>query len=239
MDALTNFIDNSNEWDLYNGFFLMNDVERLRKFLVREHFFKMSLNIPGDIVEVGVFKGTGIAQLLKLREIFIPASNKKVVGFDLFSKSSDFQDKLNDNDKALEHYYSNSNINMSNGIKKEDIQGLFDKMKLTNTRQGFNTDIYQLVEGDVKESIPKYLLENPGFRISYLYLDLDIDEPTYIALSLMYERLVRGGIIVFDEYACDKWTESNAVDRFLEAHSELKLETLSWGRTPTAYIVKL
>ena len=128
---------------------------------------------------------------------------------------------------------------MSNGIKKEDIQGLFDKMKLTNTRQGFNTDIYQLVEGDVKESIPKYLLENPGFRISYLYLDLDIDEPTYIALSLMYERLVRGGIIVFDEYACDKWTESNAIDRFLEAHSELKLETLSWGRTPTAYIVKL
>ena len=87
MDALTNFIDNNNEWDLYNGFFLMNDVERLRKFLVREHFFKMSLNIPGDIVEVGVFKGTGIAQLLKLREIFIPASNKKVVGFDLFSKS--------------------------------------------------------------------------------------------------------------------------------------------------------
>jgi len=54
----------------------------------------------------------------------------------------------------------------------------------------------------------------------------------------MYERLVRGGIIVFDEYACDKWTESNAVDRFLEEHSELKLETLSWGRTPTAYIVK-
>ena len=72
----------------------MNDVERLRKFLVREHFFKMSLNIPGDIVEVGVFKGTGIAQLLKLREIFIPASNKKVVGFDLFSKSSDFSTKV-------------------------------------------------------------------------------------------------------------------------------------------------
>ena len=86
---------------------------------------------------------------------------------------------------------------MSSGIKKEDIRELLDNMKLTNTRQGFNTDIYQLVEGDVKESIPEYVKQNPGFRISYLYLDLDIDEPTYISLSLMYERVVRGGIIVF------------------------------------------
>lgn len=39
MESLRNFIDNTNEWDLYNAFFLNQDVERLRKFLVREHFF--------------------------------------------------------------------------------------------------------------------------------------------------------------------------------------------------------
>lgn len=51
----------------------------------------MSLELPGDIVEIGVFKGTGIAQLLKLREIFIPASNKKIIGFDLFSESNNYK----------------------------------------------------------------------------------------------------------------------------------------------------
>lgn len=51
----------------------------------------MSLELPGDIVEIGVFKGTGIAQLLKLREIFIPSSNKKVIGFDLFSESNNYK----------------------------------------------------------------------------------------------------------------------------------------------------
>jgi hypothetical protein len=102
----------------------------------------------------------------------------------------------------------------------------------------FNTYIYELIEGDVKMSISNYLKENPGFRISYLYLDLDIDEPTYIALNLLYERIVRGGIIVFDEYACEKWTESNAVDKFLKEHPDLNIKTLLWGRTPTAYIIK-
>ena len=103
---------------------------------------------------------------------------------------------------------------------------------------GFNTDIYQLIEGDVCKTIPEYLENNPGFRISLLYLDLDIDEPTYKSLELLYDKIVRGGIIIFDEYACEKWTESNAVDRFIQLHPSLELKTLLWSRTPTAYIIK-
>ncbi len=122
--------------------------------------------------------------------------------------------------------------------KKEEIEYFLKNMKLTNTRMGFNTDIYQLIEGDVSISIPKYLKDNPGFRISYLYLDLDIDEPTYISLNLLYDRIVRGGVMVFDEYACEKWTESDAVDRFLKEHPDLQIKTLQWSRTPTAYIIK-
>ncbi len=58
MEKLKKFVDNTDEWDLYNGFFLNKDIERLRKFLVREHFFRMSLELTGDILEIGVFKGT-------------------------------------------------------------------------------------------------------------------------------------------------------------------------------------
>lgn len=198
----------------------------------------MSLGIPGDIVEVGVFKGTGICQLLKLREIFIPASNKKIIGFDLFSKANEYEDSLDEEDKKLSEYFKNSNVSMENGIKKEDVEYFVNNMKLTNNRMGFNTNICELIEGNVSDTIVEYIEKNPGFRISYLYLDLDIDEPTYISLKLLYDRIVRGGIIVFDEYACEKWTESNAVDRFLKEHPELKIETISWSRTPTAYIKK-
>tara|TARA_R110000851_G_scaffold115550_2_gene241479 strand:+ start:393 stop:605 length:213 start_codon:yes stop_codon:yes gene_type:complete len=69
-------------------------------------------------------------------------------------------------------------------------------------------------------------------------LDLDIEEPTLISLNFLYDRVVRGGIIVLDEYACHKWTESKAVDKFLESHKDLQLKTLTWSRTPTAYFIK-
>ena len=231
MDSIKQKLENLDIWDLYNSFFMSEDIERIRKFLAREHLFKMSLSVPGDIVEVGVFKGIGISQLIKLKEIFIPSSNKKIIGFDLFSSSSQVQGKLTGNDKELDKYYSQCNVNMLDGIEKKDVEYFLNKIKVSNTK-------YLLVEGDVKHTIKKYVNDNPGFRISYLYLDLDIEEPTLISLELLYERVVKGGIIVFDEYACDKWTESNAVDKFLEKHKNLSLKTLQWARTPTAYIIK-
>lgn len=237
MDHLTTFLQSNDKWDIYNGFFLMNDVERLRKFLVREHLFKKTIELPGDIVEVGVFKGTGIAQFLKLKEVFTPASNKKIIGFDLFDKSQDFKHSLVGNDIELETYYTTSNVNMDKGIPKSCISQFLKEFPLTNNKNTTD-DLYQLIDGDVKHTLPQYLKDNPGFRISLLHMDLDIDEPTYISLQLLYERIVRGGIIIFDEYACDKWTESHAVDRFLQEHPELILKTIPWARTPTAYIVK-
>ena len=238
MNTIKKNLNDLDEWDLYNGFFLMNDIERLRKFLVREHLFKLSLDVPGDIVEVGVFKGTGMAQLLKLREIFTPASNKKVIGFDLFSTSNDYKNTLNNEDNKLNEYYNRCDVKMENGIQKEEIQYFFDNMKLTNGRIGFNEDIYQLIEGDVDISIPKYLENNPGFRISFLYIDLDIDKPTYTSLTLLFNRIVPGGIIVLDDYACEKWTASNGIDRFLKEHPNLQVKNLRWGRSPGAYIIK-
>lgn len=69
MEHLTELLQHTSEWDFYNGFFLMPDVERLRKFMVRAEFLRMTADLPGDIVEMGVFKGIGIAQFLKLREL--------------------------------------------------------------------------------------------------------------------------------------------------------------------------
>ena len=59
----------------------------------------------------------------------------------------------------------------------------------------------------------------PLNTVSYL-------KPTYASLNMLYDRIVRGGIIVFDDYACENWTESNAVDRFLNEHPNLNIKTL-------------
>lgn len=229
MDSIKKTLDNVDKWDLYNGFFMMNDIERLRKFLVREHFFKKTLNIPGDYVELGVFKGTGMAQLIKLREIYTPGSNKKVVGFDLFDSTKDYE--LSGNNIELSKYYENCNIDFSSGITKDNVQYFLDNISVSKKT-------HQLIKGDITKTIPEFLENNPGFRVSLINFDMDIEEPTYNGLKLLYDRVVRGGVVIFDEYACDKWNESNGVDRFLKEHPEIKLETLTWSRTPTAFFIK-
>ena len=85
------------------------------------------MELPGDIVEIGVFKGTGIAQLLKLREIFIPASNKKVIGFDLFSETNNYKETLTNHNLKLDEYYTNSGINMKKAFQQMIYLGLLIK----------------------------------------------------------------------------------------------------------------
>ena len=44
-------------WDSYNNLLLSDDISRLRKIFARYELFKKTINIPGDIIECGVFKG--------------------------------------------------------------------------------------------------------------------------------------------------------------------------------------
>jgi hypothetical protein len=70
-----------------------------------------------------------------------------------------------------------------------------------------------------------------------LHLDLDLGSATYAALEALWPRVVRGGVVVFDEYAVPRWTESEGVDQFF-ATRQVTLRAIPFARTPTAYVVK-
>jgi hypothetical protein len=59
-----------------------------------------------------------------------------------------------------------------------------------------------LVKGDATKTIPQYLENNPHLLISLMYLDFDIYEPTRAALDHLLPRVVKGGIVAFDELNC-------------------------------------
>ena len=65
---------------------------------------------------------------------------------------------------------------------------------------------------------------------------MDLDVPTYETLNAMWDRVVKGGIVVFDEYAFHKWSESAGVDRFF-ADKDVQIKALNYI-CPTAYVVK-
>ena len=78
--------------------------------------------------------------------------------------------------------------------------------------------------------------KQPGFKISLLYLDLDLNTPTYNVLTAFWDKMSRGGIVIFDEYAYHQWSESIGADKFFQDKG-LTIKSLNYN-TPTAYIIK-
>lgn len=215
----------------FNEFIFSEDTKLLGKMLHRfEHFLNIK-DLPGDIVEIGVFKGSGIASFSKFIEIYCPNSNKKVLGFDIFGTIE--ADEILNKDSKLDK--ESMNI-VYNRVNLDDLSLESVKGRLLDTK--ISTDKYELIKGDVETSIPKFLEENPGFRISMLYIDVDLDRPTYYALKFLWDRILPGGVILFDEFEYHKFTESNGVEKFLkEKNIDFNLKSTNWI-APTAFLYK-
>jgi len=210
-------------WDSYNNLMLSNDSERIRKLLVRYELFKTSLIIPGDIVECGVFKGAGWMYWLKLLELYAKGEQKRVIGFDTFSA---FSENLLDYEKKSAKSFTDEA--KFTGVNPEDILDYARKSGFTNG---------ELVSGEVAETLPKYMENNKGFRISLLNLDFDTYHGTKMALECMYDAVSPGGLIVLDEYGKRGWGESDAVDEFFRNKS-VSINSIQGSFQPTAYILK-
>ena len=210
-------------WDAYNTLLLSPDIDRIRKLLVRSDLFTLAADVPGDIVECGVFKGAGWMYWLKLLEIYSRGEQKRVVGFDTFGG---FADSLLDYErKSAQEFTSEAEFD---GVNSADILNFAKTAGLENA---------ELVEGDVMTTLPAYVKNNPGFRISLLNLDFDTYQGTKVALENLYPLVSPGGIIVLDEYGKRGWGESDAVDEFF-ADTRLKISAVRGSFQPTAYIQK-
>ena len=90
-------------------------------------------------------------------------------------------------------------------------------------------------EGNVTKTIPAWLEMAPEARISLLHLDMDVYEPTKAALDLLWDRVVKGGIVVIDDYNAVGGA-TNAVDEFLQ-NKNIQLRKLGLSHVP-CYFVK-
>lgn len=212
---------NQNSLSLYDEFLANTNPDRLQKILARYELFKMSLDVPGDIVECGVFKGSGIYTMAKLHRLLSPNNGRRIIGFDFFDteRKIKFRRKI-DADVLDEHKSELSN--------RETILSNLTKMGVDNV---------DLIAGDVVTTTKQYAKDNPGFRISFLYLDVDNYEGTMAILKNFYPLVSIGGVIVFDEYARRKYGEADAVDEYFKG-KDVTIKSLTWANTPTGYIIK-
>ena len=68
----------------YDQFLACSGPDRLQKILAKYELFKLTLDVPGDIVECGVWKASGLYTWAKLMRLLKPNGETRIIGFDFF-----------------------------------------------------------------------------------------------------------------------------------------------------------
>ena len=179
--------DLNKNFEYENGFYATADPSRFSKFITHLEFFKQTSNVRGEIVEFGIFKGNSFFRWIKFRDLLEQTNSRKVIGFDIFG---DFPEAGFDQDKEKRDAFV-SETNGGKSITLEEINELLDK-------QGLNKNV-DIIKGDILQTLDIYLQKNPHLKISLLHIDVDLYEPTKHILEKLFDRVTKGGIIIFDE----------------------------------------
>ena len=190
----------------YDNFLANSSFDRVQKIISKYELFKMSQNIPGDIVECGVWKGGNLIlcqKYLNLQNVSI-----KIHGFDNFEGMV--------KPKEIDADYRN--------VPASEMHSLFKKDKNKNSWAYCSLED---VNKNIKETVPKHniklikgivektLLDQKNLpeKISILRLDTDFYESTKIELEILYPKLVSGGFLIIDDYGHFKGCRK-AVDEY-------------------------
>lgn len=173
-------------------------------------------NIPGDLIEIGVYKGGAImAMALKCMQL---ASNRKIIAYDTFEGMT---------------VPTSHDISYKGTIADEKDPNLQCKSSFEQTKANIDKTGYpnvEYVKGDIllqkKEEVPQ--------TIALLRLDTDWYESTKYELDIFEPNVMKGGFVIVDDYGhwlgCKK-----AVDEFLELQPYEKISVdytgIYWRKT--------
>jgi hypothetical protein len=119
--------------------------------------------------------------------------SRRIVGFDTFEGFPNVRTQDGTAEGVIRGAYS-----VTHGYET-----ILEALLAAHEKFGFRSQIrkFELVKGDVVDTLPKYLERHPETVLALAYFDLDLYEPTKRCLGLIKDRLVKGSVIVFDELA--------------------------------------
>ncbi len=173
-------------------------------------------NIPGGIVECGVYKGGSI--MAALRTLLISdTSSRDFYLYDTFEgMSPPTTDDTSFEGKSATEAFS----------KKDEFwdqiscYSSLDEVKSNIDQIGYPAEKIHFVKGKVEETIPHKIMPE---KIAILRLDTDWYESTLHELNYLFPKLEKGGILIIDDYghwegckkAVDEYFEKNKIEMFL------------------------
>jgi len=191
----------------------------LSRYLTIYEYYKKIQNLAGHIGEVGSYKGASLIFLGKLVSMFEKNSLTMVHGFDWFK--GNIPDKNNDAKYLKKYSEKHSHQKLLRVIKDQNLDNLIKVHKLDVTKKLKNFFIKK---------------ENSHIFFKFIFLDSGTYKVTKKALEVMWDRLVPGGILVFDQLYFELGPGETLAKNELLSNFKAKKIPNSW--MPNAYIIK-
>jgi len=160
--------------------------------------------IHGSIVECGVWKGGSIMAIVKTL-LNLHQQDTEIYLFDTFEGMT--KPTIADGKRAHDMYEQFQNSDNSTKWSRTEIENVKKNVFSTN----YNKEKFHFIKGKVEDTLPAKAPD----KISLLRLDTDFYESTLHELTHLFPRLVKGGVIIIDDYGY--WQGSKkAVDEYFE-----------------------
>ena len=180
--------DPQRSFEYEHGYFLTAPVGRISKFVTHLDLYRRILDRPGEVVECGVFRGNSLMRFIKFRALLENTTSRRIVGFDTFG---DFPEAGLDADRAQRDAFV-AETGGGQSLSLEDLKVVLREADLDGN--------VELVKGDIAKTAADYVAQRPQTRVALLHVDVDLYEPTLAALEAFYPHVVRGGVVILDDY---------------------------------------
>jgi hypothetical protein len=179
--------------------------QKLTRFIALYEIFKKILSVKGSIIECGVYRGFGLMTWANLSAVLEP------------------------NNLTRRVYKSGVYAPSEGELQADSYEELLELIKIYDSNRflGHIPKIH-LVKGDVTQTVPKFIEENKHLVVSLLFLDMDLYEPTKIAIEYFLPRMPKGAIIAFDELDNPIWPGETMALLNKIGLNKLKLERLEF-----------
>ena len=183
---------NFSEFELITNYGLFSGNTNLFKTLKIYHLINEVSSIKGDVIELGIHKGNTSLLIKKILDIF--KIKKKLFLLDHFRGLVNFTDKDTKISKKLEFKYKS---------KKKQVEAFINFFNFKNIK---------IIDKDATTLNKGFFKKNQKF--CFVYMDMDLYEPTIKALNSIDSHVSKGGYIIFDEGLKKDWSEGKAIKHF-------------------------
>lgn len=207
---------------------LMDDkLHQLNLFNIRNviywnYFFELVQHVTGDIVECGIGRSRSLLIISALNHLYTEkeGGNRDIFAYDSFEG---FPEPTNEDVSYRQPQKGDWSFSPS-GKYKYSIE--FTLEILLNAGIEINQDKIKIIKGFFNDSLPNH----PERPIAILHVDGDLYSSYIDTLTNLYDKVTKGGVIVFDDFfednlGEDRWPGARkAVKEFLGIeYSDLKV----------------